>query len=215
MGRVAVVDYHKGNLSSVARGLAAAGADVLGTDEPAAIRAASAVVMPGVGSFEDAMGHMRASGQAEAVLDAVAAGRPYLGICLGLQVLFERGSELADPAGEARWVEGLGVLAGSSTRLESSRLKVPHVGWDQLDLTEAGEGCPLLAGVADGCTMYFTHSYAVADAEDACVAARTHYVESFASVVWRDQVYGCQFHPEKSSRNGMRVLSNFVRAVGR
>ena len=210
-GRIVVVDYHKGNLSSVERGLTEVGGTALVSDDPQAIRAASAVVLPGVGSFGDAAAYLRESGQGEAILDSIGRGVPFLGICLGLQLLFERGSE----TGDGSWAEGLGVLAGSATRLESSRLKVPHVGWDQLDLTDHGRACPLLAGVAEGAHVYFTHSYALADDVDpAFVAARTHYARSFASAVWRDRVFGVQFHPEKSSAVGRGILGNFVRLAG-
>lgn len=208
---VAVVDYHKGNLSSVARGLEAAGARPLVTDDPAAIAGADAVVLPGVGSFGDASAFMRESGQAEAVRASIDAGAPFLGICLGMQLLFERGDEVGHAAPAGSTVEGLGVLRGSCARLASTRLKVPHVGWDQLDLTPVGERCPILAGVGEGRTMYFTHSFALADDVDpAVVCARTHYVRSFASVVWRDNVFGCQFHPEKSSGAGASILEAFV-----
>ena len=210
-GRIVVVDYHKGNLSSVERGLTEVGGTALVSDDPQAIRDASAIVLPGVGSFGDAAAYLRESGQGEAILDAIGRGVPFLGICLGLQLLFERGSE----TGDGSWAEGLGVLAGSATRLESSRLKVPHVGWDQLDLTDHGRACPLLAGVAEGAHVYFTHSYALADDVDpAFVAARTHYARSFASAVWRDRVFGVQFHPEKSSAVGRGILANFVRLAG-
>lgn len=210
--RVVVVDYHKGNLSSVARGLADAGARVTVSDEPGVIAAAGGVVLPGVGSFGDAMAYLRESGQAEALLSAVGRGAPFLGICLGLQLLFERGDETDDGS----WAAGLGVLAGSATRLESTRLKVPHVGWDQLHLTERGRACPLFSGVPEGANVYFTHSYALADdVDDAVVAARTHYVRSFASAVWDGRaVFGVQFHPEKSSAVGGVILANFARVVG-
>ena len=234
--KIVVVDYHKGNLSSVVRGLARAGVVAEASDDPAAIRTADGLVIPGVGSFYDAAAFMRASGEDRAVLDAVAAGVPVLGICLGLQLLFERGDEgvpddapltaAADAAGSnaapgrvfeadgKRWVRGLGLMRGSCTRLESSRLKVPHVGWDQVHLTPEGAASPLLNGFAEGANMYFTHSYAVG--EDACadnVLARTHYVRSFPCIVRAGNVFGCQFHPEKSSAQGQLILENFARIV--
>lgn len=232
---IAVIDYHKGNLSSVARGLARAGATALVTDDPVQMRAADGLVLPGVGSFYDAIVFMHETGQDEAVLDAVRGGDgvPFLGICLGLQLLFERGDEgvpedvpaveASDPYGAGlapgtvfcaeghRWVRGLGVLHGSCTVLPSRRLKVPHVGWDQVHLTPAGQACPLLAGVAEGTNVYFTHSYAVdTDADAANIAAVTHYARNFPSVVQRGNVFGCQFHPEKSSAHGHQILANFV-----
>lgn len=212
---IVVVDYHKGNLSSVERGLVAAGAAAHVSDKAAHVAMADAIVLPGVGSFEDAMGFMRESGQADAIVCAVRSGVPFLGICLGMQLLFDRGDERTVAHGaDDVWADGLGVLSGSCTRLVSSRLKVPHVGWDQLDITPRGEVCPLLAGVPQGCNMYFTHSYAVDDdVEPSIVTSYTHYARSFASGVWVNNVYGVQFHPEKSSGAGMRVLRNFVSVV--
>ena len=213
--KVVVVDYHKGNLSSVVRGLARAGAAACTSDDPDQIRNADGLVIPGVGAFYDAIAFMRQSGEAAAVLDAVAAGTPLLGICLGLQLFFERGDEgvPADEGADADdgaseqvggpWVDGLGIMRGSCTRLESSRLKVPHVGWDQVHMTPA-----------EGANMYFTHSYAVADDADAAdVLARTHYTRSFPCIVRHGNVWGCQFHPEKSSALGQRILKNFVNIV--
>ena len=211
VGRIVIVDYHKGNLSSVERGISDAGGEALVSDDPAVIRAAAGVVLPGVGSFGDAMAFLRESGEAEALLAALERGVPFLGICLGLQLLFERGNETDDGS----WAEGLGVLAGSATRLESDRLKVPHVGWDQVHLTDHGRACPLLRDVPEGANVYFTHSFALADdVADDVVAARTHYVRSFASAVWRDNVFGVQFHPEKSSAVGLAMLRGFVAVVG-
>lgn len=211
--RIAVVDYHKGNLQSVVRSLGDAGAEARATDKPADILSADAVVVPGVGAFEDAMDYLRASGEAEAIIDAASRGVPFLGICLGLHVLFERGTERSDgSAGD--WVEGLGVLAGSVTRLESGRLKVPHVGWDQLHLTSYGRECPLYKGVPEGANVYFTHSYAPADdVDEGVVTTRSHYTRSFASGVWSNNVYGLQFHPEKSSATGLAILRNFVATI--
>lgn len=249
--RIAVVDYHKGNLSSAVRGLARAGAAAYATDNPDKIRSADGLVLPGVGSFYDAIAYMSESGQDGAVIDAIADGAPFLGICLGQQLLFERGDEGVPAVGDAaatdsadvavpssddpnwrgdglapgtvfeaagrRWVRGLGLIAGSCTRLDGSCLKVPHVGWDQIHLVGAGASesvCPLFEGVAEGANVYFTHSYAAdEDADPAVVAARTHYTRSFASSIWKDLVFGCQFHPEKSSAHGLQVLRNFASIV--
>lgn len=211
-GDIVVVDYHKGNLQSVVRGVNAAGGHAFASDEPADIDRAAAVILPGVGAFEDAMAYMRQSGQAAAIVSRIGAGVPFLGICLGLHLLFQRGAERsAGHRGNGEWVGGLGVLEGSVARLESSRLKVPHVGWDQAHLTEHGRRCPLFVDVPEGANVYFTHSYATTDDIDGgIVAATTHYACSFASGVWKDNVFGVQFHPEKSSHAGMRILSNFV-----
>ncbi len=206
---IAVVDYHKGNLRSVERGLADAGAKPFVTDDPEAIASAQALVLPGVGSFGDAMAYLNESGQAQAIHAALDHGAAFLGICLGLQLLFERGNETDDGS----WAEGLGVLPGSATRLESTRLKVPHVGWDQLDLTPLGQTCPLFEGVAQSANVYFTHSFALADdVPTSVITAYTHYTRSFASAVWDGtKVFGVQFHPEKSSGTGLHILRNFVR----
>lgn len=213
--RIVVVDYHKGNLLSVARSVTEAGGDAVISDDPADIRAADGVIVPGVGAFEDAMAYVESSGEGDAIRDAVGGGVPFLGICLGLHLLFERGDELgSNHVGDDEWARGLGILKGSVTRLESSRLKVPHVGWDQIHLTPHGRECPLLAGVSEGANVYFTHSYAVADDVDpGIVATRTHYARSFPSGVWQDNVFGVQFHPEKSSRTGLGILRNYVRMV--
>ena len=211
--QIAVVDYHKGNLSSVVRGLDRAGAEAFATDDLDRIARADGLVIPGVGAFYDAIEFMRQTGQDRAILDAVAAGKPVLGICLGLQLFFERGDE-GVPAEDGRWTSGLGIMRGSCTRLESTRLKVPHVGWDQVHMTPAGAADPLLQGFAEGANMYFTHSYAVSDdADEADVLARTHYTRSFPCIVRKGSVWGCQFHPEKSSALGQRILENYVAIV--
>ena len=227
--KIVVIDYHKGNLLSVQHGLAAVGGEAVISDAPADVSAASGLVLPGVGSFESAMEFVSASGQGDAILDALGRGVPFLGICLGLHLLFSRGEErsgerglpheneepvAAGTPGDDRWVAGLGFFSGSVTRLRSGRLKVPHVGWDQAYPTEAGGGSRLLRGVPSGANFYFTHSYALADDVDpVLVAARTHYARSFGSVIVRDSVFGVQFHPEKSSAMGLVTLSNFVDVV--
>lgn len=211
--RVAVVDYHKGNLLSVVRSLSDVGANAQATDDPQQILVADAVVVPGVGAFEDAMDYIRSSGEGEALRQQVDKGVPFLGICLGLHVLFAWGTERSDGT-EGTHIEGLGMLQGSVTRLRSGRLKVPHVGWDQLHLTPHGRACPLYEGVPEGANVYFTHSYALAEDVDAdIVTTRSHYTRSFASGVWCDNVFGVQFHPEKSSSTGLTILRNFVATI--
>ena len=207
---IVVVNYHKGNLLSVVRSLSDVGANVRVSDDPHDIAAADAVVVPGVGAFEDAMTYLEGSGEAQAIREAAQRDVPFLGICLGLHVLFDRGAERSDGQ-SGDWVEGLGILGGSVTRLESGRLKVPHVGWDQLHLTPHGRECPLYEGVPEGANVYFTHSYAIADdVDESMVTTRSHYTRSFASGVWDRNVFGVQFHPEKSSRTGLTILRNFV-----
>lgn len=209
-----VIDYHKGNLLSVARSASAVGAEVVVSDDPQVISEAEGIILPGVGSFEDAMSYMRSHGQADAVVRAVDHGVPFLGICLGLHLPFARGAERTSEAWGNEWVPGLGILKGSVTRLESGRLKVPHVGWNQIHLTAEGRQCPLFVDVPEGSNVYFTHSYAVADDCDPdIVAANTHYTRTFPSAIWHDNVFGVQFHPEKSSSVGLRILRNFLRYV--
>lgn len=213
--KIVVVDYHKGNLLSVARSVVEAGGDATISDDPAKIRDAAGVIVPGVGAFEDAMRYVNFSGEGDALHDAVERGVPFLGICLGLHLLFSRGNELsADHEGQGEWVAGLGILEGSVTRLDGRRLKVPHVGWDQIHFTKHGRSCPLFDGVAEAANVYFTHSYALSDDVDpAIVSTRTHYTRSFPSGVWSGNVYGVQFHPEKSSRTGLTILRNYVALV--
>ena len=161
------------------------------------------------------MAYMRPTCQADAIVRSVRSGVPFLGICLGLQLLYDRGSERnGDISWGGEWVPGLGILSGSVTKLDAGRLKVPHVGWDQVHLTDVGRQCPLFVDVAEGANVYFTHSYALStDIDDKTIVTRTHYTRTFASAVWQDNVYGVQFHPEKSSTTGLTILRNFVRVV--
>jgi glutamine amidotransferase len=194
--KVAVVDYKAGNLTSVLKGLAAAGASGFITTDPQETEAADAVVVPGVGHFGATTAI--APGMRDAIVRAARAGKPILGICLGLQFLFD-GSE------EAPGVPGLGLIAGSCVLIRAGDLKVPHVGWNTLDRTRESA---LLDGVGRDAYAYFTHSYA-APVTAACVASTT-YGTTFAAVVESDRVCGVQFHPEKSGEDGMRILGNFV-----
>ena len=199
---IALIDYGAGNLTSVRKGFAAAGADLYTPSNPADLDRASAIVVPGVAHF-GATAALEGAWR-DAILAAIGRGTPLLGVCLGLQWLFG-GSD------EAPGVPGLGVLGGSCRRLsadggtEPGRLKVPHVGWNSLTFTRQS---PLIEGVSDGAQVYFTHSYA-APVTDATVATTTHG-DSFAAIVERDNTFGVQFHPEKSGTAGIRILRNFV-----
>lgn len=210
--RIAVVDYCKGNLASVQRGLADAGYDARITDAAKDICGADGIVLPGVGAFTDAMNTMNETGQADALREAVAAGVPFLGICLGVHLLFEWGDEGCTP-GER--MAGLGILPGHVKRMaaidaQGNKHKVPHVGWNSV---EYAQGCALFDGVPDGSYFYFTHSYcAVPDRQDDVVATSEH-ARRFASAVARGNVYGVQFHPEKSSHFGLQILGNFGKIV--
>lgn len=217
---IAVVDYCKGNLKSVERGLIAAGGDALITEDPSVIAQADAVVLPGVGAFADASATMVATGQMDAVRAAIASGTPFLGICLGEHLLFDAGVECAHGPGrdgvpsDDDLPEGLGVIPGIAVRMPQTDAagavyKIPHVGWNSLEFEE---GCnPLLEGIAPGEYFYFTHSY-IAPASSATFATTTHSI-TFPAAVQRGNAFGVQFHPEKSSDAGARVLRNFVGLV--
>jgi len=198
--KVALVDYGMGNLASVAKALQRTGAEVTLTGAPERLREADAVVLPGVGAFRDSVAHLRAGGLAEAVVDRIAAGVPSLGVCLGLQLLFERSTEGGD------W-PGLGVFRGTVERLDTD-LKVPHIGWNELRFSEAGD--VMKAGLPSPAYVYFVHSYAARPADAGIVAATTHYGGEVVAAVLRDNVWAMQFHPEKSSTAGLRLLAAFL-----
>lgn len=218
---IAVVDYCKGNLKSVERGLRAVGGDAHITDTPEVIRAADAVVLPGVGSFADASRHMVSSGQMRAVRDAIAAGKPFLGICLGEHLLFENGVEGAAGVGvdgsaeDKNLPEGLGIVPGTVVRMpaadeQGTTYKVPHVGWNSV---EHDGSCPLFEGIAPGEYFYFTHSYIAP--ENPCTVATTTHSVTFPCAVQKGNAFGVQFHPEKSSDAGAKVLANFLKIAQR
>jgi glutamine amidotransferase len=203
--RIAVVDYGMGNLASVAKALERCGANVRVSDGAAAVRAAGAVVLPGVGAFRDATARLEHGGLAAAVLERIAAGAPFLGVCLGLQLLFESSGE------GGRW-PGLGVFRGTVERLRTD-LKVPHIGWNELEWMGAAAG--MCAGLPARPAVYFVHSYAAVPADDDIVVATTDYGGPVVAAVARDNVWAMQFHPEKSSTVGLMLLANFVeRAAG-
>jgi len=198
---IGVVDYGMGNLHSVAKALEKAGAQVLVSSDPAVLSRADKLVLPGVGAFADAKAELVRRGLAEPIVEHIRSGRKFLGICLGLQLLFERSFEDGEHA-------GLGVVVGEVVRFGTRTLKVPHIGWNTLEMTP---GCPLFVGVPDGSYVYFVHSYYVVPAEESVVAARTVYGERFASAIAKDNIWATQFHPEKSQAVGLRMLENFVR----
>ena len=196
---IALVDYDLGNLRSVEKALATVGADVRLTSDPDVILAADKVVLPGVGAFGEGMANLRRRGLGEVVLEVVGRGTPLLGVCVGMQVLFEEGEE----HGRHR---GLGLLPGVVRQFESTDLKVPQTGWNQI--LPARETL-LLDGLAPGDYAYFNHGYyCAADAGD--TLAYTEYGVRYASVIGRGRLYGVQFHPEKSQRVGLTILRNFV-----
>jgi len=197
---IALIDYGIGNLRSVEKALAAAGADVHLTDEPAQILAAEKVVLPGVGAFGDGVAGLHARGLVDVLETVVARETPFLGICVGMQLLFESSDELGQH-------EGLGFLPGRVTRFPTSDLKIPQTGWNQLRFEQE---TPLLRGLAPGSYAYFNHSYYCEAAEGSAVLASTDYGIRYASVVGRGRLYGVQFHPEKSQAVGLTMLRNFV-----
>lgn len=198
--RLALIDYGMGNLASVAKALERSGARVVLTDDPATVRAAAGIVLPGVGAFRDAAARLDESGLGPAVVARIAAGVPFLGVCLGLQLLFESSGE------GGRW-PGLGVFAGSVERLDTP-LKVPHIGWNELQWRPAGAS--MGAGLGESTAAYFVHSFAARPSDTAIVAAVTQYGGEHVAAVARDNVWAVQFHPEKSSAAGLRLLANFT-----
>ena len=209
MASVTVVDYGMGNLRSVGKALERAGAEVRVSHDPADVRGCDGLVLPGVGAFAAAMENLRASGWVDSILEHIRADRPFLGICLGLQLLFERSEEWGG-------ADGLAVLPGTVTAFPPAHrdvahhdvLKVPHMGWNQLRFRGTS---PLFAGIPEGSWVYFVHSfYAPVTEGDATSATSVHGVE-FAAAVSRGAMMACQFHPEKSQAVGIHMLENFVR----
>lgn len=214
--KIAIVDYCKGNLRSVQKGIEFVGGDAFIAATSEEMLQADGLVLPGVGAFADASATMLANGQMQTVRDMVGRGTPFLGICLGLHLLFEYGTEGGDGHSE-----GLGVLSGMCDRMGDGAaagavgtVKIPHVGWNTVDFAP-GCSCPLFDGIPSGSHFYFTHSYKCNPSDPGTIAATTVHASRFASAVWKDNVFGVQFHPEKSSGLGMKVLENFVKIVCR
>lgn len=200
---IALIDYGAGNLHSVEKALRYLGANVQRVKEPEHLEGASAAVLPGVGAFDDCLNAMARQQLLEASRQFISSGRPFLGICVGYQALFEKSDEFNSCAA------GLGVFKGRVVRFTGQDgLKVPQIGWNQLDLVRGN--CPLFRGIPTGSYAYFVHSFYPQPADVSIVATRTEYGESFASSIWRDNVYATQFHPEKSQKVGLQLLKNFV-----
>jgi len=202
---LAIVDYGMGNLRSVEKACHRIGVPAAITADPDHVAAAQAVVVPGVGAFGKAMDNLQASGLIEPVKQAIQRGRPFLGICLGLQILFDESDEFGP-------VAGLGVLPGRVVRFPADpALKVPHMGWNTV---EQRSPAPPLAGLTRGSMCYFVHSYYVAPDQREVIAATTDHGLTFTSAVWRSNVFASQFHPEKSGAAGLSVLEHFARWAG-
>ncbi|MBI3323023.1 MAG: imidazole glycerol phosphate synthase subunit HisH [Candidatus Omnitrophica bacterium] len=202
---IAIIDYGMGNLGSVAKACRFLGARVQVTDSPAAVRRARAVIFPGVGAFGAAMRELRKRRLVDPLRESIDAGKPFLGLCLGMQLLFQSSEE-------SPGVKGLGIFPGRVRRLpRRGELKIPHMGWNQLEMVRRG---PLLRGVPDGAFVYFVHSFYVDPEEKGLVSARTAYGLDFPSVLWDSgRVWATQFHPEKSQRWGLRILGNFLKEI--
>jgi glutamine amidotransferase len=200
---IALLDYGSGNLRSVHKALLKVGADVRIARRPEEMAGAGAVVLPGVGAFDDCINAMRRQELLEASREFIKSGKTFLGICVGYQALFEKSEEFNSCAA------GLGIFKGSVVRFVNGEgLKIPQIGWNQLDVVKPD--CPLFRGVPAGSYVYFVHSFFPRPADDSIVATRTEYGEMFASSVWRDNVFATQFHPEKSQKVGLQLLRNFV-----
>jgi glutamine amidotransferase len=201
---IAVVDYGMGNLRSVSKALESLEAPVRVTSDPGEVAAADKLILPGVGAFGAAAAELDRRGLTAPIKERIAAGVPYLGICLGLQLLL-------DASEESPGVPGFGLIPGTVRRLPvSTTLKTPHMGWNRVDGPRMAE-CPLLQGIAADSYFYFVHSYYADPADRRSVALETDYGLRFPVMLWTDRLFGTQFHPEKSQALGLRLLQNFVR----
>jgi glutamine amidotransferase len=205
---IALIDYGSGNLRSVHKALLKVGAEVRIARRPDEIGDARAVVLPGVGAFDDCIHALQKQELLEASRQFMRTGRPFLGICVGYQALFEKSEEFNSCAA------GMGIFQGKVVRFaQQNGLKIPQIGWNQLEIVKPE--CPLFRGIAGGSFVYFVHSFFPKPADASIVATRTTYGESFASSVWRDNVFATQFHPEKSQKVGLQLLKNFVELAQR
>ncbi len=202
---IAIIDYGMGNLRSVQKGFEKVGFDAVVTSDPKVVLEAKKIVLPGVGAFRDCMHNLEQGGFVEPILKVIDDGRPFLGICLGLQLLFTESEEFG-------LHKGLGVIPGRVIRFpegmmyEGERLPVPHMGWNQITLTNCS---PLFAGIEDGTNVYFVHSYFIKPDDASVIAATTSYGIDFCSSICKDNLFATQFHPEKSQEKGLGMLKNF------
>lgn len=202
---LALLDYGSGNIRSVEKALVAAGAEVRRVASPADIGPARGLVLPGVGAFDDCLQALQRQELAGAVQDWISAGRPFLGICVGYQALFDHSEEFNSCA------LGLGVFRGPVVRFQPTaaepHLKIPQIGWNEVEITAAG--APMFQGIPDRSHFYFVHSFYPKPENDSVIAGRTDYGTSFAAAACRDNIWATQFHPEKSQRVGLQLLRNF------
>ena len=198
---IAIIDYQMGNLRSVQKGFERMGHEAMVTSDPHELAKADRVVLPGVGAFEDAIAELRRRDLVEPIKAAVASGKPFLGVCLGMQLLFEVSYE----GGE--W-EGLGILPGKVVRFEvPPEFKVPHMGWNECRIVRRA---PMLANTVDGTHFYFVHSYHCVPSDESLIAMTAEYHRPFVAAVWKDNLFATQFHPEKSQNDGLQLLKSFA-----
>jgi glutamine amidotransferase len=195
---IAIVDYGMGNLRSVEKGFLKVGVDARVVREPQAVDDADAVVLPGVGAFRDCIRNLAQTSMTESIMRSIQKGKPYLGICLGLQVLFTESEEFGI-------YKGLDVFKGRVVRFQID-LKVPHMGWNNVKILRR---TPIFDGIQDESFFYFVHSYYVVPDDTAVISTTTDYGITFTSMVWKDNIFATQFHPEKSQESGLRILKNF------
>ena len=199
---IAIIDYGMGNIHSVQKALELEGGRTLVTNNPLEIERSDKIVLPGVGAFDDAMAELEKQKLVVGLRKALKAKKPFLGICLGMQILLGKSEE-------AQAHKGLGAIRGVVKKFKGDTgLKVPHMGWNQLKIQK--NDCPLLSGVSDNVFLYFCHSYYPHNQDKQDTAALTDYGVDFTSVIWRENIYGVQFHPEKSQETGLKMLKNFV-----
>lgn len=203
---ISIIDYGMGNLRSVQKGFERVGASAQIVHSANEIQRAEKVVLPGVGAFRDAIAHIRDQGLETPIREAIESGRPFLGICLGLQLLFDISYEDGEYA-------GLGLIPGKVVRFDfaglpgARELKIPHMGWNQLTWSRP---CPLMQGLTSGAHFYFVHSYYVEPADPEVTHGRCNYGYDFTATIWRDNIFATQFHPEKSQEAGLTILRNFA-----
>jgi glutamine amidotransferase len=202
---IALLDYGAGNVRSVQKALTAAGGDVQLVPSPELVMQADAVVLPGVGAFDDCINAMQRLELFGAAHEFISTGKPFLGICVGYQALFENSEEFNSSTA------GLGIFEGSVVRFPDADVKVPQIGWNEVNFTQPD--CPILKGIESGSHFYFVHSYYPQPKDESIVTTRTEYGVNFTSAIWRENVFATQFHPEKSQKVGLQLLTNFVNLI--
>jgi len=203
---ITIIDYGMGNLRSVQKAFEAVGTTAQVTQDPKAVGKASKLILPGVGAFADARQNLEKLRLMEPIVSAIEGGIPFLGLCLGLQLLFTESEEGGRHP-------GFNVIPGNVRRFPNGTLKVPHIGWNQIEHPASSiqhRECPLLKGIPNRSYFYFVHSYYVDPLDKGVVAAETSYGLTFTSMIWKDNIFATQFHPEKSQKSGLRLLKNFV-----